>query len=178
MILWQVSTNANEIIEFLHLTPLPIEGGLFSQTYKAKESIPHHALPPRYQSDRSFGTAIYYLHQPGTFSAIHRLLTDEIYHFYLGNPIEMLLLFPDGSSQVVILGQEILAGQFVQFVVPAGVWQGSHLLQPNGWALLGTTMAPGYEQDDFELGHRKELLLQYPEQKHLIDILTLDGSQS
>jgi predicted cupin superfamily sugar epimerase len=170
--------NAKEIIEFLHLTPLPIEGGLFSQTYKAKESIPQKALPPRYHCDRSFGTAIYYLHQPGTFSAIHRLLTDEVYHFYLGDPMEMLLLFPDGSSQVVILGQEILAGQFVQFVVPAGVWQGSHLLQPKDWALLGTTMAPGYEQDDFELGYRKELLSLYPEQKYLIDILALEGSKS
>jgi predicted cupin superfamily sugar epimerase len=170
--------DADEIIEFLHLTPLPIEGGLFNQTYKSKESIPQQALPSRYHSNHSFGTAIYYLHKPGTFSAIHRLLTDEIYHFYLGEPMEMLLLFPDGTSQVIILGQEILAGQFVQFVVPAGVWQGLHLLQPRGWALLGTTMAPGYEQDDFELGKRKELLSQYPEQKVLIDILAIDGSQS
>lgn len=170
--------EAKEIIEFLHLIPLPIEGGFFSQTYKAKESIPLQALPSRYQSTRSFGTAIYYLHQPGTFSAIHRLLTDEVYHFYLGEPVEILLLYPEGFSQTVVLGHEILAGQFVQFVIPAGVWQGAHLLKPNGWALLGTTMAPGYEQDDFEIGDRQELLAQYPEQEHLINILTANRSQS
>lgn len=156
--------DASKIIELLHLEPLDIEGGLYHQGYSAREEIPAGALPERYGSPRPMGTAIYFLleDQPDSFSALHRLLTDEIYHFYLGDPVEMTLLHPDGRSETVILGTDLLYGQQVQFVVPAGVWQGSRLQPGGGWALLGTTMAPGYVQEDFTLGDRAELLAQYP----------------
>lgn len=163
-----------KLITMLDLKPLQVEGGLFTQSYKSTEGIPVGVLPGRYPSAHRFGTAIYFLltDAQDSFSALHRLLSDEIYHFYLGDPLEMLLLYPDGSSRRVILGQDILAGQQVQFVAPQGTWQGSHLLPGGRYALLGTTMAPGYEDDEFVLGNQRELCRKYPQEADLIHQLT------
>ena len=162
------------LIEHFGLEPLPEEGGLFRQTYKAAETIPPGALPARYQAGKAFGAAIVYLltPDPDSFSALHRLPTDEIYHFYLGDPVELLLLYPDGGSERVMLGPDIRNGQRVQFVVPWGVWQGSRLNPGGRWALLGTTMAPGFENEDYVGGRRDELIAQYPAQADLIRQLT------
>ena len=166
--------NTRQLIEHLKLEPLPVEGGYFRQTYCAANTLVRSALPPRYRTDKPFCTAIYYLltSEPDSFSALHRLPTDEIYHFYLGDPVELLLLFPDGKSQRVVLGPDVLAGQQVQFVVPRDVWQGSRLRAGGEWALLGTTMAPGYSPEDYSGGEREELLRRYPEQAELIRTLT------
>lgn len=166
--------TAKQLIEYLGLEPLPVEGGLFRQTYCAAERIPLSALPRRYRADKPFATAIYYLltSDADSFSALHRLPTDELYHFYLGDPVEMLLLFPDGGGRRVVLGQEILKGQQVQFVAPAGVWQGSRLLSGGRFALMGTTMAPGFDANDYEGGQRQELLARYPDHAELIRALT------
>jgi hypothetical protein len=152
------------LIELLKLEPLPHEGGYFRSTYKSEETIPRQALPQRYQQDMVFGTAIYYLLTPTDFSAMHRLSSDEIFHFYLGDPVEMLLLHSDGAGEVFVLGNDLLNGMRPQKVVPHGVWQGSRLL-PNGqhgFALIGTTMAPGFDWAGFELGRREPLVEQYP----------------
>ena len=163
-----------KLIEKLHLEPLPMEGGLFFQSYRSNDEIPLEHLPKRYPSRRRFSSAIFYLMTNDTdgFSAMHKLLTDEIFHFYLGDPIEMLLLYPDGSHKRVILGKDILGDQHVQYVVPHGIWQGSHLLPGGKYALLGTTMAPGFEADEFVLGHRAELVSKYPREKALLQRLT------
>jgi len=162
--------SADRIIELLHLQPLPMEGGYFRQSYRAAESISGDALPARYQRDKQLGTAIYYLltSDPDSFSAIHRLPTDEIYHFYLGDPVDMLLLYSDGDSAVVRLGPEIRAGEQVQFVVPAGIWQGSRLVPGGSFALMGTTMAPGYDEGDYTGGDRQALTERYPDRAELI----------
>jgi predicted cupin superfamily sugar epimerase len=156
--------NVQEIINLLKLEPLPQEGGYFRQTYKSSETIPQAALPLRYRQDRTFGTAIYFMLTSADFSAMHRLDTDEIYHFYLGDPLEMLLLHPDGSGEVFILGNDLLKGMQPQKVVPKEVWQGSRLTPGGqcGFALVGTTMAPGFEWAGFELGEREALIEQYP----------------
>jgi hypothetical protein len=163
-----------QLIAKLGLEPMPLEGGKFKRTYCSSDAILQSALPERYKTDKPFGTAIYYLLEPDqdSFSAMHRLLSDEVYHFYLGDPVEMLLLYPDLSYQQIILGSDILAGQQVQFVVSRGIWQGSHLRPGGRFALLGTTMAPGFTDDDFELGQRDELADQYPEAAILIKRLT------
>jgi len=160
------------LIELLGLVPLPIEGGYFRQTYVADQRVSRTALSGRYTHDKPFGSAIYYLLHDDHFSAMHRLLTDEIYHFYLGDPVEMLLLYPDGSHAVQRLGPDLEAGQQVQFTVPAGVWQGAHVLAGGRYALLGTTMAPAYDPSDFELGDRPALIGQYPAIATLITALT------
>lgn len=156
------SNMAKQLIEHFHLSPLAGEGGLYAESYRSREHIPHAALPARYPEAKSFGTAILYMLLPDDFSALHRLPTDEIYHFYLGDPVEMLLLLPDGSSRSIVLGQDVLNDQLVQCVAPAGAWQGSRLRPGGSYALLGTTMAPGFTPADFELGNRAALLRDYP----------------
>ena len=166
--------TAEAIVEALGLQPLPVEGGLYRQTFVADESIAAEALPPRYGREKRLSTAIYYLltNETSSFSALHRLPTEEIYHFYLGDPVELLQLHPDGSSASVVLGQDLSRGQRVQQVVPRGVWQGSHLVGSGRFALMGTTMAPGYDDLDYEAGVRDELIASYPDRAELIRRLT------
>ena len=166
--------TAEILIKALGLEVLPVEGGHFRQTYQADESVAV-AVPGRDSpllKPRS--TAILYLlsDDPDSFSALHSLPTDEIYHFYLGDPLELLLLEPDGGSEIITLGQDILNGQHVQFAVPAGVWQGSRLVPGGSFALLGTTMAPGFVEEDYIPGDRNSLLQQYPDRAELITLLT------
>ncbi|MDR3573609.1 MAG: cupin domain-containing protein [Anaerolineaceae bacterium] len=162
------------LMRFFGIQPLPIEGGFYTQTYQSPELIGRDALPERYQTDKPLGTAILYLYttDPDCFSALHRLPTDEIYHFYLGDPVEMLLLYPDGHAQRVVLGQDVFNGQQVQFLAPKGVWQASHLIASGRYALAGTTMAPGYTDGDYEGGEREALIRQYPGEAELIRRLT------
>jgi len=163
------------LIEHFHLEPLPVEGGIFVQTYLADEMIDPGSLPQRYPpAPRPFGSAILYLYtpEPDSFSAIHWVPTDEVYHFYLGDAVEMLLLYPDGASQRIVLGQDILTGQQVQFVVPRGVYQGSHLLPGGRYALIGTTMAPAFHESDYHGGVREELQASNPQEIDLIACLT------
>jgi len=164
--------SADEIIERLGLEPHPEEGGYFVQTYKSAETVPKAGLPGRYPSERAFGTAIFYLLTADTFSALHRLASDEIFHFYLGDPVTMLQLHPDGSSQVVTLGQDMLQGQELQVVVHRGTWQGSFLNEGGEFAVLGCTVAPGFEYEDYEGGSRESLLEKYPDERELIISLT------
>lgn len=166
--------TAQQLIEYLKLEPLTFEGGHFRQTYRSAESIPQSALPNRYSGGRLFGTAIYYLltSDAGSFSSLHRLATDEIYHFYLGDPVEMLLLHPDGKGERIVLGHDLLGGQNVQVLAPAGCWQGSRLVSGGDYALMGTTMAPGFEMDDWAEGKRDQLSRLYPAYVELIRALT------
>jgi uncharacterized protein len=164
--------TAEELIALLGLRPLPLEGGYYRETYRCADQLPAAALPERYGIDKSSGTAIYYLLTPATFSALHRLPTDEVYHFYLGDPVEMLQLWPDGTGRVVTLGQDIRAGQHLQTVVPRGVWQGSRLRPGGTFALLGTTMAPGFDVADYEAALDNDLVPQYPAFASLIRQLT------
>ncbi|MEM7333607.1 MAG: cupin domain-containing protein [Chloroflexota bacterium] len=157
--------SANQLIDLLNLEPLPHEGGYFRRTYLAKDTVPADALPKRYGRSMPIGSCIYYLITIDNFSAMHRLQTDEIYHFYSGDPVELLLLYPEGSGEIVKLGTDFGAGMHPQFVVSRGAWQGS-IVQPNGdfgYALIGTTMAPAYDDASFELGNKADLMAQYPE---------------
>lgn len=163
--------SAAQIIELLGLAPLPIEGGYFRRTYTSAERVRRAALPARYSTDKDLCGAIYYLLHDDARSLLHRLLTDEIYHFYLGDPVELLLLYPDGRHALHTLGPDLAAGQQVQLVAPQGVWQGSWLRAGGSYALLGTTMAPAYDDADFELADRAALLRQYPACAALIEAL-------
>lgn len=160
------------LIEKFQLEPLPIEGGLFWRYYSADENIPHAALPPRYTHAKLFSSAICYMHTPQTRSLMHRLKSDELYHFYLGDPVTLVLLYPDGSQRVVTLGSDYAAGQLPFFVVPRDVWQGSRLIENGKWAFMGTTVAPAYDDDDFELGDRAALLASFPDARAWIERLT------
>ena len=156
--------TADEIIAALDLKPHPIEGGYFRETYRSTGVIPGDCLPGGYVpcSGRSMGTAIYYLLTAETFSEMHRVPTEEVFHFYLGGPMRMLQLFPGGAGREVVIGPDLAKGQHPQLVVPAGVWQGSRLEPGVDFVLLGATMAPGFDYADYEQGRREELVGLYP----------------
>ena len=166
--------TAEEIVAWLKLKPHPKEGGFFSETYRAGETIPANILPARYSGPRAFGTCIYYLLTPLTFSAMHRLQSDEVFHFYLGDPVEILQLWPGGTGKTVVLGPDLRAGMQPQVIVPHGVWQGSRLISGGKYALLGCTVAPGFDYADYEHGRRSDLIGSYPEFREKIMALTVE----
>jgi predicted cupin superfamily sugar epimerase len=158
--------TADEIKALLKLEPHPIEGGWFRRSYTSAAAI---ELP---RGARAQGTAIYYLLEPGTFSEMHVLESDEIFHFYLGDPVEMLQLHPDGHSVLLTLGPDLSAGQQVQVVVPAGVWQGARLMGDGKVALLGCTVTPGFNYSDYHNAKCADLAAKWPDQAERIRALT------
>lgn len=163
----RLDDRARRIIELLGLEPLPVEGGLFRETWRseAAEPIPAGGV---------IGTAIYFAltDEPDSFSAMHRLRETEIWHFYTGDPVALLLLHPDGSVERPVLGPDVLAGQRPQVIVPPGVWMGGALSPGGRFALLGTTMAPGFTPSSFETGGRDRLIADWPEAAAEIEQLT------
>lgn len=166
--------TAYELMRMLDLKPLPSEGGFFAETYRSSEMIDAQGLKRGHGGRRALCTAIYYLLTPTSFSALHKLPGDEMFHFYAGDPVQLLELFPDGAGRTVALGPDIASGMKFQHVVPGGVWQGSRLVQGGEYALLGTTMAPGFDYGDFVKGNREELVTKYPAHERLISEL-LEG---
>lgn len=153
--------TSDEVIEHLKLQPHPVEGGYFVETYRSEVKLPAEVLPAN-PGPRSLSTAIYYLLRPGTFSAMHLLPTDEIFHFHMGDAVEMLHLYPDGTGRTPRMGIDLAAGERPQMIVPGGVWQGATLVEGGKFALLGTTMAPGFDINDYQTGKRAELSAAYP----------------
>lgn len=139
--------SAEEVIELFELQPLEGEGGFFRQTWIHEGN----------RGEEPVGTCILYLVTPKSFSALHRLVHDEIFHFYLGDPCEAVMVSPEGRLQEATLGQDVRAGMRVQHIVPAGTWQGTRLLPGGSWTLLGTTMAPGFHPAGFELATPRTL---------------------
>lgn len=164
--------TAEQIIKRLNLKPHELEGGYYYQTYVSNEIISVENLPKRYKGNKPYSTAMYYLLTPETKSLLHRLPSDEIYHFYLGDPVQMLLLYPNGNTNIIFLGQDIMSGQRVQVTVPSGVWQGSFLMDGGSFALMGTTVSPGFDFGDFDHADGGELKKLYPQHLDLIGRLT------
>lgn len=152
------------IIDFYQLKTLPVEGTLFISTYRSQANL---------RDGDPLGTAMIglYADEPKSLSYFHRLPSDEIWHFYGGDPLRLVLLFPDGSSLDVILGSNVLAGQHVQYVIPAGVWQAGHMIKGGRYSLFGCTMAPGFTSKGFEAGLTDDLLKKFPKRKE--DVLRL-----
>lgn len=142
-----------ELISHYGLEPIPREGGLFRETWAG----------PERPDGRPEGTAIVALLTADDFSALHRLPTDEIWHFYLGDPLELLLLAPDGTSRTTVLGPDVLGGQQIQFTVPAGTWMGGRVLAGGAWTLFGCTMAPGFTFEGYEHGDEARLTARHPD---------------
>jgi predicted cupin superfamily sugar epimerase len=163
--------DARSLIEKLGLEPHP-EGGYYRETWRSRVQLPGAALPAAYAGERCAGTAIYYLLTPDTFSAFHRVASDEIFHFYRGDPVELWTLASDGSGGCTTLGSEVEKGMHPQAVVPAAAWQGSRLKAGGAYALLGTTVAPGFDFDDFEMATRDVLAAAYPDFAAIVAALT------
>lgn len=150
--------DADDIIRLLDLQPLPLEGGFYRETFRAPLVILEESLPYEYEGNRNASTAIYFLLTPEENSAMHILPTDEVFHFYSGDPVEMLRLYPDGSTDVSVMGVDLMAGQRPQLVVPGNVWQGCKLAEGGRWALMGCTVAPGFDFRDFHVATPEEML--------------------
>lgn len=119
-----------------------------------------------------------YCDDPRSVSLFHRLPVDEVWHFYAGDPLRLVLLYPDGSSEDVIMGNDPLQGHRVQYVIPAGVWQAGHMAAGGRYSLFGCTMAPGFTGDMFEGGVRDRLIADYPDRVEDITILGCDEGES
>lgn len=172
-------SESQQVIEHLNLKPLPEEGGYYKETYRSSDKIQFRFSNDDPEVTRSVSTAIYYMVLPDSFSALHRITQDEVFHHYLGEPVDMLLIHPNGSHQLLKLGKNISEGEQPQIVVPAGTWQGLKLSsKSNGYALLGTTVAPGFEFADFELAIGDDLVNQYPDLESLIRDYTRPSIQN
>lgn len=169
-----IKLSSQKVIDILGLTPHPEEGGYFIETHRADEVHAAANLPARYSGYRCHSTAIYYLLTPDTFSHMHKLESDEFFHFYCGDPCEMVQLHPDGSGEIVVLGTDLVAGQRPQVRVPRSSWQGMRLLPGGEFGLMGCTVAPGFEFVDYAHGSRNELVDQYPDFAEYIRRLTTD----
>ncbi|GAB3118489.1 cupin domain-containing protein [Glaciibacter psychrotolerans] len=145
--------DAALIATTLGLKPLPHEGGLYKESYKD-----------------AFSSAIYYMLVAPDFSALHKLDSVEVYHWYAGDPVQLFLLHADGTVEEPVLGPDVAAGQVPQFPVPGGVWQGSS--SAGVWSFVGTTMSPGYTQEEFVLADRDEFVAAYPHAAERITALT------
>ncbi len=151
----------HQLIEQYQLQPHP-EGGWYVQTYKSSESIPAAALPSRFAGDRYFSSAIYFLLEEGNFSAFHRIQSDECWHFYSGDPLELLVFHPGGELSVITLGSDNSRGQRFQYVVPAGCWFASRPAAGSRYSFVGCTVAPAFDFTDFELADGEQLAATYP----------------
>jgi predicted cupin superfamily sugar epimerase/mannose-6-phosphate isomerase-like protein (cupin superfamily) len=169
------SGMAGKLIEHYHMQKVPQEGCWFSLAYSSDDTLEGDSLPARYAGrPHSAGNAIVAVETSRDFSAMHRLQSDEVWHFYAGSPIDMLLLFPDGHGQKITLGPNVLAGQLRQFTVPRGVWQGStpQTHAPTAYSFFADQLSPGFDYADFEIGYRDALQRQYPAFARDIEHLT------
>jgi predicted cupin superfamily sugar epimerase len=157
--------TAEEIKHLLKLRAHPMEGGFFRRTYTSQLFVETE------RGQRHAGTTIYYLLEAGTFSEMHKLPSDEIFHFYLGDPVEMLQLWPGGQTKTVVLGHDLAAGQHVQLTVPADVWQGTKLIGDGQVALLGCSVYPGFDFKDYTRGSYAELSAGWPTETERIRAL-------
>ncbi|KAB1149185.1 cupin domain-containing protein [Streptomyces luteolifulvus] len=143
-----------DLVAHYGLEPIPREGGRFRRTWAG----------PERPDGRPEGSAMVALltAEPDDFSALHRLPSDEIWHFYLGDPLDLLLLAPDGTSSTPVLGPDVLGGQHVQLTIPAGTWMGARVAAGGTWTLFGCTMAPGFTYEGYEHGDAAQLTARYP----------------
>lgn len=158
-------------IEKLRLERHP-EGGFFRETYRSGEKIPASALPRCFEGPRSFSTAIYFLLSGNDFSAFHRIKSDELWHFYAGSPLAIHIIDQIGEHHQLMLGSDPDRGELFQTFVKGGDWFGACLVQPDSFALVGCTVAPGFDFRDFEMADSELMIKKYPQHAEIIRKLT------
>lgn len=164
-------SQTEQIILQLNLQPHP-EGGFFRESYRSRGLIHTESLGENYNGERNCSTCIYFLLTSDVFSAFHRIVQDEIWHFYDGSPLALHIISEGGKYTKTIIGRDIAQGEIPQFVVPGGSWFGATVIREDDYTLLGCTVSPGFDFCDFELGNRKELRLKFPQHHEIINRLT------
>jgi predicted cupin superfamily sugar epimerase len=163
--------NPQQIMDTLGLKPHPT-CGFVTETYRSQLQIPQAALPAGYESGRPFGSVLYFMVTPEAQIRLHRIRSDQMYHHYLGDPLEVLLLYSDGTSAVKAVGSDLTAGMRPQLFIPGGTFHVSRLDPGASFALLGTSEWPGVEPPDVELGDPQRLMTAYPAMRYQIRIFT------
>jgi hypothetical protein len=164
--------DANYWIEKLGLLPHP-EGGYWAQTYRSNERIAGGCLPDRFDGTRIFSSGIYYLLKGSQVSALHRVKSDELWHYYAGSPLTLYAIDEAGTLTETKLGSDFERGESFQVLMKADCWFGAKIDEPASYALVGCTVAPGFENEDFEMGDRSALLGQFPQHRSIIERLTV-----
>jgi predicted cupin superfamily sugar epimerase len=163
-------SKAEKLIKQFDLQQHP-EGGWYRQTYKSTELISASTLPKRFIGDRAFSTAIYFLVEKGNFSAFHKIKSDECWHFYAGDPLNVYIIDQKGDLKVITLGNELNNEQTFQYIVPANCWFASRPAPGSEYCFVGCTVAPGFEFEDFELANKEALSAMYPQHANIISEL-------
>lgn len=163
--------NAHYWIEKLGLTKHP-EGGYYREVYRADEQLPNASLPARYTDGRSVSTSIYFLLKAGEPSKFHRILSDELWHFYAGDAATIHSINDIGEYATQLIGSDWENGEAFVQVIPRNVWFGATVNKPDGFILVGCTVAPGFDFRDFELATRADLLSRFPQHAALVHALT------
>ncbi len=165
------SITSKSLVEKFNLLPHP-EGGFFKENYRSVEIIPKSSLPKRFNGDRHYSTAIYFLLEQGNFSAFHKINSDECWHFYAGGSLLIYVIHLNGRLEIIRLGNNLNEGEQFQAVVPAESWFASEPASGADFSFVGCTVAPGFDFNDFELAKAVELSKRYPQHQLLIDRLT------
>ena len=164
--------SARYWIDHLDLQKHP-EGGFFKEVYRSDEILSAEHLPGRYKGDRCFSTAIYFLITADDYSKFHKIKSDEIWHFYEGDPLNLYVLGNNHQRlDQFCLGKDLEKGQQMQLTIPKNHWFGARLAVDFGYALVGCTVAPGFDFADFEMADREKLTTAFPQHKKIINMLT------
>lgn len=163
--------TVEELIKHYMMLPHP-EGGWYKENYRSNEIFPGTALPERFTGNREFSTAIYFLLEKNNFSAFHRIKSDECWHFYTGDPLEIFILRENGNMERILLGNDISKGQSFQYVVPANCWFASRTAEGGAFSFVGCTVSPGFDFEDFEMADPARLAAEFPSYARLIQSFT------
>jgi predicted cupin superfamily sugar epimerase len=166
-----LKNRANYYISKLNLSPHP-EGGYFKEIYRSDENINAKHLPKRYKADRVFSTSIYFLLEKNQVSSLHKIKSDEIWHFYIGSGVKIYVIEKNGKIKEILLGNKLENGELPLVVINKNSWFGAELLDKSSFCLVGCTVSPGFEYNDFELGDREKLLNLFPQHEKIIKKLT------
>jgi predicted cupin superfamily sugar epimerase len=162
-----MTVSINELIETYKMITHP-EGGYYKETYRSNETLQEECLPIRFRGERIFSTGIYYLLRGNEFSAFHRIKSDEMWHFYAGNPLNIYVIDHAGNFELITMGQNFNNGEVFQAVIRAGNWFAAQPVNVNGFSFMGCTVAPGFDFEDFELAKAEQLVEMYPQHADLI----------
>lgn len=163
--------NVETLVKQLELLPHP-EGGFYKETYRSSLTLSRECLPTGFNGERNIATGIYFLIEKGNFSALHKIKSDETWHFYAGDALEVIEISENGIVTITAIGPDILKGETFQYTVKANTWFGSRVRDGGGFSLVGCTVYPGFDFNDFEMAGRHELIKRFPQHQTLITELT------
>ncbi|MBI3520406.1 MAG: cupin domain-containing protein [Bacteroidetes bacterium] len=163
--------TVDTLVKELELLPHP-EGGYYKETYRSESKITQSCLSPNFKGDRNMATGIYFLIEKGNFSALHKIKSDETWHFYFGDALEVIEINEQGNLTITQIGSNLQNGETFQYTVKANTWFGSRVSSNGHFSLVGCTVYPGFDFQDFELAQQQDLIQLFPQHQAIIKELT------